>query len=76
MLSDELKTKWNLLIKTPNNVYNVGTERNKWVVNPAATSTYDLFSFFKFGVALGMAYLGNDILEISLCSIVYKYLIG
>ena len=76
LLAEELVDKLKLFIPTPNQVENVGSERNKVYPNYLAFTEVDLENFFKFGFILGAIYQSGEIINIDLPSILTKYLLG
>jgi len=64
-----------LLIKTPNGRHSVGQNREKWILNPSATSSLhmDMFSFL--GKLMGIAIRSKEYMELNLPSIIWKLLV-
>ena len=64
-----------LMIRTPNGRYSVGQNREKWLLNPGATSTihYEMFVFF--GKLMGIALRTKEYLALNIPSIIWKLLV-
>ena len=64
-----------LLIKTPNGRHSVGQNREKWILNPSATSSLhmDMFSFL--GKLMGIAIRSEEYMELNIASIIWKLLV-
>jgi HECT-domain (ubiquitin-transferase) len=72
---DEVFKKLKLFINSPNNVHNVGEDREKWIPNPKANSLSDLSNYYKLGMLLSICFKQMECLELSLPSIFWKYLL-
>ena len=77
-LCGELQTPATLpmLLLSPNGQHSLGSNRDKYIMDPAAT-TAELLKWFEFlGALCGMALLQQDtVLSLNLCSVVWKQLV-
>lgn len=65
-----------LLVPCPNNVHDVGQNRETWVPNPRATSPTALMLFEALGILMGIAIRNREYLHLELPSLVWKSLAG
>ena len=65
-----------LFVKTPNNAQNVGTMRDAWVPNPAATDHLSLEMFKFVGKLMGIAIRNKEYLSLSLAPLVWSKIVG
>ena len=75
-MSKEIVEVLKLFIRSPNSVHNIGEERDKYVPNPKANSKTDVDNYYKFGIVLALCLKMNEVFNISLPSIFWKYLVG
>jgi len=64
-----------LLVHTPNGRQAVGYNRDKWLLNPGATSATQLQMFAFLGKLMGVAIRSKEYLALSLPSIIWKLLV-
>ena len=64
-----------LLIRTPNGRHSVGQNREKWILNPSASSSLhmDMYSFL--GKLMGIAIRSKEYMELNIPSIIWKLLV-
>lgn len=62
----------NMFIKTPNNKHASGENREKWSINPRATSTYYLSLFRFLGIIIGVCIRTGTHLAIDLANYCWK----
>jgi ferredoxin len=65
-----------LFIKSPNQIAQLGENRNCFVPNPAATSRLQLEQFEFLGKMMGLALRTRNLLNIRVTSVVWKALVG
>jgi hypothetical protein len=65
-----------LLVPTPNARYNIGNNRDHWILNPGATSLLQREMLVFLGKLFGIAIRGKTHLSLKLPSIVWKFLVG
>jgi hypothetical protein len=65
-----------LLIRTPNGRDSVGQNREKWVLNPGATTSLHMDMFCFLGKLMGIAIRTKDYLALDIPSIIWKLLVG
>ena len=75
-MSHEILDKLKLFIPSPNNSNNLGAEREKVVPNPNALSYTDMENYFKVGIALGIVFKSNEIINLNQPSLFFKFLLG
>lgn len=63
-----------LFINSPNNVHNVGEDRDKWIPNPKANSLTDLDNFYKLGMLMSVSFKQMECLELNLPRLFWKYM--
>jgi len=65
-----------LLLLTPNGQHNLGSNRDRYVMQPASTSA-ELLQWYEFiGVLMGIALLQKEtVLGLNLCSVIWKQLV-
>ncbi|XP_048583459.1 probable E3 ubiquitin-protein ligase HERC1 isoform X5 [Nematostella vectensis] len=66
----------NLLIHTPNSTAEVGFNRDRFLLNPAATSEDDLVLYKFLGILFGVAVRTKKPLDLHLAPLVWKQLVG
>ena len=72
MYTQELQsTALSLLLRTPNGRHGVGFNREKWILNPGATSSVEMEMFAFLGKLMGIAMRSKDYLALNLPSIVW-----
>lgn len=76
ILHTEIVQKLCLFIPTPNNVNNVGEERDRMVPNPSANSVQDWENFYKIGNVIGQVAKQYDMFPLRLPSCFWRYLSG
>lgn len=64
-----------LLIRTPNGTHAVGQNREKWLLNPGATSSLHLEMFCFLGKLMGIAIRSKNYLALNIPSIIWKLLV-
>jgi len=65
-----------LLLQTPNGQHNLGSNRDRFVMQPASTGTDELQWHEFLGVLMGISLLQKDtVLGINLCSVFWKQLV-
>ena len=64
-----------LLIRTPNSVHAVGQNREKWILNPGATSSLHMEMFCFLGKMMGIAIRSKQYLALNIPSIIWKLLV-
>lgn len=64
-----------LLIRTPNGTHAVGLNREKWLLNPGASSALHLEMFSFLGKLMGIAMRSQQYLALNLPSIIWKLLV-
>ncbi|TYZ57747.1 hypothetical protein PybrP1_007755 [[Pythium] brassicae (nom. inval.)] len=65
-----------LLLPSSNSQHNVGVGREKWVVNPGASSATMLHMFEFLGKLMGVVLRSKDNLPLNLASLIWKKLVG
>eukprot|EP01041_Mallomonas_annulata_P000211 gene211-380_t len=65
-----------LLVRTPNGRHSVGQNREKWVLNPGATSSTHMEMFAFMGKLMGIAMRTKEYLALNIPSIIWKLLVG
>jgi len=65
-----------LLLRTPNGRDSVGQNREKWVLNPGATTSLHMDMFCFLGKLMGIAIRTKEYLALDIPSIVWKLLVG
>jgi hypothetical protein len=60
-----------LLLRVPNYRHEVGQNREKWVLNPAATSVTELEMFAFLGKLMGVAIRSKEYLDLNFPSIIW-----
>ncbi|CAG9334942.1 unnamed protein product [Blepharisma stoltei] len=75
-MCDELQSSYlRLLVPSPNNVHNIGENRESWIVNPAADSQQDIELFTFLGKLMGAAIRTQNNLNLSFPPLFWKRLI-
>lgn len=75
-MCDELQSSFlTLLIPTPNNLHNMGENRDCWIINPSATSKSDRDLFLFVGKLFGVAIRTQNNLNLSLPPLFWKRLL-
>jgi hypothetical protein len=64
-----------LFIQCPNGVHQVGSDRDKLVVNPACTSPQDLQCYYAFGQLMGVAIRSKTSLDLDLAAVFWQLLL-
>lgn len=75
-MAQEINCRLGLFIQSPNQVHNVGEERDRLVPNPWATSEQKKTLFERVGHAMAISYVKNFALPLMMPTILYKYLLG
>jgi len=65
-----------LLIPTPNGKEAAGHNREKWILNPGATSSTHMDMFAFFGKLMGIAIRSKQYLALNIPSIIWKLIVG
>ncbi|CAM9310758.1 unnamed protein product [Chrysoparadoxa australica] len=65
-----------LLLRTPNAKHQAGLGRDKWALNPGATTPVQLEMLCFLGKLMGHAIRSKEYLALNLCSLVWKALVG
>lgn len=65
-----------LLVRTPNGRDSVGQNREKWVLNPGATTSLHMDMFCFLGKLMGIAIRTKDYLALDIPPIIWKLLVG
>lgn len=72
MYTQELQSPaLSLLLRTPNGRQGVGQNRDKWILNPAATSALELEMFAFLGKLMGIAIRSKEYLALNLPSLIW-----
>jgi hypothetical protein len=74
--SDLQSENLNLLVKTPNQLQNVGSNRGDWIVNPAANDHISLEMFKFLGKLMGIAIRNKEYLPLDISPLVWAKLVG
>jgi E3 ubiquitin-protein ligase HERC2 len=64
-----------LFVRTRNGVWNTGQNKEKWVFNPAATSSLHLEMFSFLGKLMGIAIRSKEYLGLNIPSLIWKLLV-
>ena len=76
MYAQELQsTALPLMIRTPNGRHSVGQNREKWLLNPGATSSIHFEMFAFMGKLMGIAVRTKEYLALNIPSIIWKLLV-
>jgi hypothetical protein len=73
-IEDVMSSRMDLFLPTPNAVNNVGSDRDKWIPNPSATSRTSLAMYAFLGQLMGIAIRQKQYVELKLPSLVWKML--
>lgn len=72
MYAQELQSPaLSLLLRTPNGRQGVGQNRDKWILNPAATSSVELEMYAFLGKLMGIAIRSKDYMALNLPSLIW-----
>lgn len=72
MYTQELQSPaLSLLLRTPNGRQGVGFNREKWILNPGATTSVELEMFAFLGKLMGIAIRSKEYLALNLPSIIW-----
>jgi len=74
-LVEEVLQRLDLFVPTPNSKHGIAEERDKFIANPRARTSVDLFNFYKLGFVMGTVLTGGDIVPLSLPSIFWRFLV-